>query len=89
MTIAQIHDENFRDAVIDMDSKRFFGCIFTNCTLRYAGGQCEWDKNTTFSGCAWQFIDGAIRTKQVLDLIQMSNSGSPAFSLKDRDFFTH
>lgn len=90
MAITQKQNETFRDAIIDMDGKRFFACVFTNCQLRYAGGQCEWDKHTSFTGCTWEFVDSARRTKQVLDLLQMPNlSGSGVFSLKGREFSTH
>ncbi len=88
MAITQIQNDTFRDAIIDMDSKRFFSCVFTNCRLRYAGGQCEWDKNTIFTRCTWEFVDSALRSKQIFDLIQMSG-GSGGFSLKSQDFFTH
>src|SRR6266851_7989798 len=69
MAITQIQNDTFRDAIIDMDSKRFFSCVFTNCRLRYAGGQCEWDKNTIFTRCTWEFVDSALRSKQIFDLI--------------------
>ena len=84
MAISEIKQKAWSNAVIDMDSKRFFGCKFKSCTLRYAGGQLEWDKSTVFVGCTWQFFDSAQRTIQVLGL---GTSGS--FSLNGKDFFTH
>ena len=84
MAITEVTNKTRTNAIIHMDDKRFFGCVFTACTLRYAGGQCEWDKNTTFDKCTWEFLDSAQRTIQVLGL---GTSGS--FSMKGRDFFTH
>jgi len=43
--------KRFFSAIIDIDAKRYFRCNFTNCTLRYAGDQCEWDKDTVFISC--------------------------------------
>jgi hypothetical protein len=58
----------FFSQTIDLDDKRFVGCKFTNCTLRYKGGQVEWDKNTAFIGCRWHFLDAADRTVKVLNI---------------------
>lgn len=52
---------------VNLDDKRFIGCKFTNCTLWYKGGQVEWDKDTTFIGCRWQFLDAALRIINVRD----------------------
>ncbi len=52
----------FNSAVVDLDNKRFLGCKFLNCTLRYAGGELEWDKDTTFVSCHWDFFHSAKRT---------------------------
>jgi hypothetical protein len=66
MSVTEIKNETFRTAVIDMDNKRFFGCKFSNCTLRYTGAQCEWDANTVFDSCTWQLLDAAERTVSAL-----------------------
>jgi len=84
MAIAEVKDRVLSNAVIDMDNIRFFGCKFTNCTLRYKGGQCEWDRNTTFVGCHWDFLDAAKRT---VDVIQ-ATGGSSVFSWASNHFST-
>ena len=91
MAITEIKNKSFSARnVVNMDSKRFFGCKFSNCILRYTGGQCEWDKNTSFDRCTWEFLDSALRTKQILNFIQMLNLNAPgSFSLVGKDFFTH
>jgi hypothetical protein len=55
---------------VDLDNKRFLGCKFTNCTLRYKGGQLEWDKDTAFISCQWEFLEAAKRTVKVRDAAQ-------------------
>jgi hypothetical protein len=62
MSVTQVKNETFTHAVIDMDNKRFFGCKFKDCMLRYAGGQCEWDEYTSFEACTWLLQDAAQRT---------------------------
>lgn len=62
MSITEIADKTFNSVVVNMDNKRFLRCKFANCTLGYAGGQCEWDRNTSFVGCSWKFQDAALRT---------------------------
>jgi len=77
--------KTFFSVTIDLDNKRFIGCKFTNCALRYKGGQVEWDKNTSFIGCRWDFLEAAERTIKVRntassgDLIDFHWSGE-AFS---------
>jgi len=84
MALTEIQDREFLDAIIDMDHKRFFRCKFKTCTLRYTGGQCEWDKNTSFDRCTWEFLDAAQRT---IKIFVLGTSGS--FSMRNRKFSTH
>jgi hypothetical protein len=58
----------FFSQTVDLDDKRFISCKFTNCTLRYKGGQFEWDEHTSFIGCRWDFLDAAYRTIKVLNI---------------------
>ena len=61
-----VHMQRFTNSVVDMDGKSFTSCEFVNCTLRYKGGECEWDKYTTFSGCSLALQDAAQRTARFL-----------------------
>lgn len=61
-------DKTFFDDLIELDDKLFIRCKFTNCTLRYKGGQTEWDKDTVFIGCRWEFLGTAERTVKVHNL---------------------
>ena len=82
-----VNAETVLSAIIDMDNKKFVGCKLTNCTLRYAGGQVEWDKNTTFIGCRWDFFDSAKRTVNVLNISSIGALGS--FDWANEAFSTH
>ena len=73
MSVAEIKNESFSRIIVDLDNKRFFGCKFTNCTLRYAGGQCEWDQNCAFESCSWELIGAAARTLRILGLGPLSS----------------
>jgi hypothetical protein len=68
MALAEVADKVFHTAIVDMNNKRFVRCKFTICTLRYAGGQCEWDANTSFVQCVWEFKDAAQRTVAIFML---------------------
>jgi hypothetical protein len=67
MKTTSVSNKTFSSAIIDMDNKRFVGCKFEHCALRYAGGKCEWDKNTIFDGCAWEPSGKSQNIKKVLD----------------------
>jgi hypothetical protein len=81
VSIAQIQNEVFSNAVIDMDNKRFFGCKFTNCSLRYAGGECDWDEHTRFTSCTWDLTGAAKRTVDFLLRTGRINFSHGKFSL--------
>jgi hypothetical protein len=85
MAVTKIANREFFSQTIDMDDKRFLGCKFTNCRLRYTGGQCEWDKNTTFISCSWNFFDAADRTIKVRNIM----SSAVDFDLANESFSTH
>ncbi len=40
MLIPTIENEVFTKVPVEMDDKRFLGCKFSGCTLRYEGGKC-------------------------------------------------
>lgn len=61
--------QSFFSRTIDIDNKSFVSCKFSNCTLRYKGGQVEWDKDTSFVSCRWEFLDAAKRTIDVMNMI--------------------
>jgi hypothetical protein len=61
--------QSFLSKTIDLDNKRFIGCKFSNCALRYKGGQVEWDQDTSFVSCRWEFFDAAKRTIDVMNMI--------------------
>lgn len=64
--MTEIENETFDRAVVDMDGKRFVSCEFLNSTLKYTGGEWEWDNHTVFTACVWKFEDCALRTAQLL-----------------------
>jgi hypothetical protein len=68
--ITKVPNGVFSNSDVDMDNKRFFNGKFINCTLMYAGGQCEWDEYTTFKRCTWKFSGAADRTIQVLQAVR-------------------
>lgn len=76
----------FFSMTIDIDNKRFVSCKFTNCALRYKGGQVEWDKDTTFISCQWDFLDDAGRTVKVLNIAHTDPLG---FNWSNEAFFAH
>jgi hypothetical protein len=84
MALAEVADKTYLAAIIDMDNKWFVRCKLTNCTLRYAGSQCEWDANTSFIQCIWEFKDAARRTTAIFML--GGNTGN--FTVSNRDFTT-
>lgn len=68
-----VEGKAFLSKTIDIDDKQFVGCKFTNCALRYKGGQVEWDKDTTFISCRWEFLAAAKRMIDVLSLVGTTN----------------
>jgi hypothetical protein len=61
---------------IETDGKAFVDCTFDKAQLRYAGGA-----HPTFTGCGfgetgWYFTDGALRTIQFLQQINMAEGGA-------------
>ena len=81
-----VKGETIFGQTIDLDNKRFVGCKFTNCTLRYKGGQVEWDKNTIFISCRWDFLDDAGRTVKVLNI---AHTDPTDFHWSNEAFFAH
>jgi hypothetical protein len=76
--LATLENQVFAGAIIDVDGKRFLGCKFHHCTLRYAGGECEWDDNTTFRvDCSWELIGHALRIVDILSRAGAIIPGSP------------
>ncbi len=68
--MTEVKNERFVNAVIDVDDKRFVGCKFSGCILRYKGG--EWESNgsnTLDDRCTWRFEDAALRTANLLRII--------------------
>ena len=84
MALTEVANKTQISTVIDMDNKRFVRCKFTDCTLRYAGGQCEWDNNAAFIQCSWEFKDAARRTAEIFML--GLNTGD--FTCAGRNFAT-
>jgi len=67
MFITTVENQVFSNVVVDMDDKRFLGCEFKHCTLRYAGSECSWDNNSVFHpDCIWEIFDTAARIVNVL-----------------------
>ena len=67
MFITTVENQVFTSVVAEMDDKRFLGCEFKDCTLRYSGGECSWDNNTFFRpNCTWEIFDTAARVVNVL-----------------------
>jgi hypothetical protein len=84
MALTEVADKPFNTAIVNMDGKRFTRCKFTNCKLRYTGGECEWDNNTTFVACSWEFQDAALRTAKLF----MLGQDTANFTLAGRNFST-
>jgi hypothetical protein len=77
MLITTVENQVLANVVVDMDDKRFLGCEFEHCTLRYAGGECSWDKNTVFRpNCTWEIFDTAARVVNVLTRSGAISGGS-------------
>lgn len=73
-----IENQVFTDTIVNMDDKKFMRCEFSRCTLRYTGGECDWDEHTIFNpSCTWKFEYAALRTVEILRSIGwLSSSGS-------------
>ena len=67
MAIQDISQKNFVSAVVDIDNKRFFGCIFYACTLRYSGGEFAWDKYAILKKCIFEFVGNSPNVEKVRD----------------------
>ena len=81
MFITTIENQVFANVVVDMDDKRFLGCEFEHCILRYAGGECSWDNNTVFRpNCIWEIFDIAARIVNVLTCSGAISGGSVRIS---------
>jgi len=67
MLIPVTENQVFTNVAIEMDERRFLGCKFSGCTLRYAGGECSWDDKTIFdSSCRWELSGTASRIVKLL-----------------------
>jgi hypothetical protein len=67
MLIPTIENEVFTNVAIEMDDKRFLGCKFSGCTLRYEGGECSWDDKTIIApSCSWEISGTAARIVKLL-----------------------
>ena len=65
--MTEIVNEKFFGTAVDMDGKRFIGCQFAGCILRYEGGEWGWDGMTTFDErCSWKFMGCALQTVKLL-----------------------
>jgi hypothetical protein len=82
-----IERKPFFSGIVDLDDKRFVGCKLTNCTLRYKGGQVEWDQDTTFINCRCEFLDAAERTIGVWDVARSGDLTN--FHWANNSFSTH
>ena len=87
MPMTAVKGQAFLGETVDLDNKRFVGCKFTNCTLRYEGSQCEWDKDTVFVACRWYFVGAAQRTVYVFNTVHPSNMDN--FHWSGISFSTH
>jgi hypothetical protein len=67
MLIPTIESEVFTNVAVEMDDKRFLGCKFSGCTLRYEGGECSWDDKTIIDpSCRWEISGTAARIVNLL-----------------------
>jgi len=67
MLIPIMENEVFTNVVVEMDDKRFLGCKFSGCTLRYEGGECSWDDTTIIDpSCRWEISGTAARIVKLL-----------------------
>jgi hypothetical protein len=82
MLIPTIENEVFTNVAVEMDDKRFLGCKFSGCTLRYAGGDCTWDESTIIhSSCRWEISGAAARIVNLLTRGGAIAPGSARFAL--------
>jgi hypothetical protein len=67
MLIPTIENEVFTNVAVEMDDKRFLGCKFSGCTLRYEGGECSWDDKTIIDpSCRWEISGTAAKIVSLL-----------------------
>jgi hypothetical protein len=72
--MVEIVNQKFFGETVDMNDKRFIGCQFLGCILRYKGGEWSWDGMTTFDErCFWKFEDCALRTTELLYFLGAAN----------------
>ena len=83
VSVTEIRNVSKSGVLIDLENKRLFNCRFTDCTLQYAGGHCEWDATTIFENCAWEFRGAAART------MRLAGFSFATFNWKNKEFGTH
>jgi hypothetical protein len=67
MLTPSIENEVFTNVAVEMDDRRFVGCKFSGCTLRYEGGECSWDDKTVIdASCKWEISGTAARIVRLL-----------------------
>ena len=67
MLIPSIENKVFTNEDVEMDDKRFLGCKFSGCTLRYTDGDCSWDDKTIIDpSCRWEISGTAARIVNLL-----------------------
>ena len=67
MPLTEVHNQTFTNILVEMDGKRFSGCVFRNCTLRYTGKEpCLWKDTTIDVACVWKFDGCALNLVRVL-----------------------
>jgi len=67
MLIPTLENEVFTNTGVEMDDKRFFGCKFLGCILRYEGGECSWDDKTIIApSWRWEISGTAARIVKLL-----------------------
>jgi len=80
--IPTIENEVFSNVAVEMDNKRFLGCKFSGCILRYEGGECSWDDKTIIDpSCRWEVSGTAARIVKLLSRGGAITPGSIRFVL--------
>ena len=74
--MAEFRDRTFSGGeTVDVDGNRYIKCRFDGVQLRYGGGPHPYFEECEFPDGGWYFTDAALRTIQLLQVINGSPQG--------------
>jgi hypothetical protein len=75
--MAEIRGRTFgKGSSLKVDGDTFVECTFTDTVLKYGGGAHPKFERCTMTGINWHFTDAALRTIQLLQGLNASESGA-------------